>query len=146
MGRIVISVVLGLLSPFVFIMGAAPFEVHGSNSVKEVLAGCIAVALYLAVCQFLVARSSGPRLRADSAVTRGSSGEAIPSWQHKTSRISVLMPGWPRRSAMRFSHQDFHDACGLHREPRRSLGRASRNSAGACTVSRQSSCLAYHSA
>src|ERR1035441_5879140 len=58
MGRIVISVVLGLLSPFVFIMGAAPFEVHGSNSVKEVLAGCIAVALYLAVCQFLVARSS----------------------------------------------------------------------------------------
>lgn len=95
MGRIVISVVLGLLSPFVFIMGAAPFEVHGSNSVKEVLAGCIAVALYLAVCQFLVARSSGPRLGADSAATRGSSGEAIPSWQHKTSRISVLMPGWP---------------------------------------------------
>src|ERR1039457_1155624 len=95
MGRIVISVVLGLLSTFVFIMGAAPFEVHGSNSVKEVLAGCIAVALYLAVCQFLVARSSAPRLRADSAVTRGSSGEAKPSWQHKTSRISVLMLGWP---------------------------------------------------
>ncbi|MGA9624546.1 MAG: hypothetical protein WBQ65_08760 [Bryobacteraceae bacterium] len=65
MGRIVLSVVLGLLSPFVFIMGAEPFEVSGKNSIQEVLAGCIAVALYLAVCQFLVARNSGNRFRAD---------------------------------------------------------------------------------
>ena len=65
MGKIVLSVVLGLLSPIVFIMGAEPFEVRGENSVQEVLAGCIAVALYLAVCQFLAVRNSGSGLRAN---------------------------------------------------------------------------------
>src|ERR1019366_1096397 len=32
--------------------------VLGVNSLKEVLAGCVALALYLALCQFLVARSA----------------------------------------------------------------------------------------
>ena len=100
MGKIVISIVLGFLSPFALMIGAEPFEVHGRNSVKEVLAGCIAVALYLAVCQFLVARSSDPGLRADSAAARGSGGEAIPFWQHRSSRIGVLLPGWPILAAM----------------------------------------------
>jgi hypothetical protein len=62
MGKIVLSVVLGLLSPLVFIIGAEPFEVRGMNSVQEVLAGCIAVALYLAVCQFMATRNSGGSL------------------------------------------------------------------------------------
>ena len=65
MGKIVLSVVLGLLSPLVFIMGAEPFEVRGENSVQEVLAGGVAVALYLAVCQFLATRNSSGGLRAD---------------------------------------------------------------------------------
>jgi hypothetical protein len=46
-------------------MGAEPFEVPGKNSVQEVLAGSIAVALYLAVGQFLAVRNSGSGFRAD---------------------------------------------------------------------------------
>jgi hypothetical protein len=68
MGKIVLSVVLGLLSPLVFIMGAEPFEARGETSVQEVLAGCIAVALYLAVCQFMATRNSSSGLRADGPV------------------------------------------------------------------------------
>ena len=60
-----LSVVLGVLSPLVFIMGAEPFEVRGENSVQEVLAGGIAVALYLAVCQFMATRNSSSGFRAD---------------------------------------------------------------------------------
>jgi hypothetical protein len=65
MGKIVLSVVLGLLAPFVFIMGAEPFEARGKTSVQEVLAGCIAVALYLAVCQSMATRKSSSGIRAD---------------------------------------------------------------------------------
>ena len=65
MGKIVLCVVLGLLSPFVFIMGAEPFEVRGKTSIQEILAGCIAVALYLAVCQFMATRNSSSGLRDD---------------------------------------------------------------------------------
>jgi hypothetical protein len=65
MRKIVLSVVLGLLSPFVFIMGAEPFEVRGKTSIQEILAGCIAVALYLAVCQFMATRNSSSGLRDD---------------------------------------------------------------------------------
>jgi hypothetical protein len=65
MGKIVLCVVLGLLSPLVFILGAEPFEARGETSIQEVLAGCIAVALYLAVCQFLAVRNSSSRLRDD---------------------------------------------------------------------------------
>ena len=65
MGKIGLSVVLGLLSPLVFILGAEPFEVPGKNSVQEVLAGCIAVALYHAVCQFMATRNSSSGFRDD---------------------------------------------------------------------------------
>jgi hypothetical protein len=65
MRKIVLSVVLGLLSPFVFIMGAEPFEVRGKTSIQEILGGCIAVALYLAVCQFMATRNSSSGLRDD---------------------------------------------------------------------------------
>lgn len=51
-----LSVLLGILSPFVFILAASPFEVVGKNSFREVLAGSIGLAIYLAVCQYLVAR------------------------------------------------------------------------------------------
>jgi hypothetical protein len=65
MGKIVLSVVLGVLSPLVFIMGAEPFEARGETSIQEILAGSIAVALYLAVCQFLATRNSSSGLRDD---------------------------------------------------------------------------------
>ena len=65
MGKIVLSVVLGLLSPLVFIMGAEPFEGRGETSIQEILAGCIAGALYLAVCQFMATRNSSSGIRAD---------------------------------------------------------------------------------
>jgi hypothetical protein len=65
MGKIVLCAVLGLLSPLVFILGAEPFEVRGKNSVQEVLAGGVAVALYLAVCQFMAVRNSSSGFRAD---------------------------------------------------------------------------------
>jgi hypothetical protein len=65
MGKIVLSVVAGFCSLFVFIMGAEPFEVRGKTSIQEVLAGGVAVALYLAVCQFLAVRKSGSGFRAD---------------------------------------------------------------------------------
>ena len=58
MAMTILSAILGLFSPLVFMLGAEPFEVRGRNSLKEVLAGCVAVALYLALCQFLVARSA----------------------------------------------------------------------------------------
>jgi hypothetical protein len=63
MGRIVLSIILGCLSPFVFILGAEPFEVRGKSSFQEILAGCIAIGLYLAVCQFFVARKGEFGLR-----------------------------------------------------------------------------------
>jgi hypothetical protein len=45
-------------------MGASPFEVVGQNSIKEVVAGSLAVALYLAFCQFLVVARGSRRLGA----------------------------------------------------------------------------------
>jgi hypothetical protein len=64
-GKILLSVVLGVLSPLVFIIGAEPFEARGETSIQEILAACIAVALYLAVCQFMATRNSSSGLRDD---------------------------------------------------------------------------------
>ena len=64
-GKIVLSVVLGVLSPLVFFMGAGHFEGGGGNLVGIVLAGSIAVALYFAVCQFMATRNSSGGLRDD---------------------------------------------------------------------------------
>jgi hypothetical protein len=100
MGRIVISIILGLFSPIVFIIGAAPFAVHGEASVQAVLAGSIALALYLAVCQFLVARSGGRGLRTGIAEIGGLDGEAISLGQHGRGGISGLLFDWPILFAM----------------------------------------------
>jgi len=64
MRRVLFSFVLGLLSPFVGILGASPFEVPGQNPIRERVAGGLAVALYLALCQFLVAPRESRRLGA----------------------------------------------------------------------------------
>jgi hypothetical protein len=73
---------------------------HGKNSVKEMLAGCIAVALYLAVCQFLVARNCALGVRTEVAVPEGTNVDAIAHRQYKPSKISVLFPAWPILVAM----------------------------------------------
>src|ERR1017187_2486128 len=53
-----LSAILGLFSPLVFFLGAALFEGHGGDSVKEALSGSVATALYLALCRFLGERSA----------------------------------------------------------------------------------------
>lgn len=62
-GRELISAGLGLLAPFVAILGAELFEVPGQNSIKEIVAGALAVALYCAACQFWLARMGSRGLR-----------------------------------------------------------------------------------
>jgi len=64
MKKAVLPAVLGLLSPFIFILGAEPFEVHGRTSSREILAGSLVLALYLAACQFWVARDGNQGLKA----------------------------------------------------------------------------------
>jgi hypothetical protein len=58
MAMTILSAILGLLSPIVFIIGAIPFSVHGTLPLKAVLAGSVTLALYLALFQFLVARNA----------------------------------------------------------------------------------------
>jgi hypothetical protein len=62
-GRELVAVGLGLLAPFVAFLGAALFEVPGQNSIKEIVAGALAVALYCAACQFWLARMGSRGLR-----------------------------------------------------------------------------------
>jgi len=57
--RNILAIGLGLITPIVFILGAAPFEVRGRTSLAEVAAGCVAVILYLAFCQYRVALKAG---------------------------------------------------------------------------------------
>ncbi len=64
MRRIVISLVLALFSPFVFILGAEPFEMTGGAAGKAVLAGSIALSLYSAIGHFCIARKKGLGFRA----------------------------------------------------------------------------------
>lgn len=73
MNKILLSVVLGLPAPFVFVLGAEPFEVRGKSSITEIVAGCLATTVYLAICQFWVA-SKG---REDVGVKRSSLGAMI---------------------------------------------------------------------
>lgn len=56
MKRIMINIGLGLLTPFIAILGAEPFEVPGKNPVMERVGAGIAALLYSAVCQFLFTR------------------------------------------------------------------------------------------
>jgi hypothetical protein len=58
MKRILISIGLGLLAPFIAILGAEPFEVPGKNPPMERVGGALAVVLYCAACQFWLARQS----------------------------------------------------------------------------------------
>jgi hypothetical protein len=64
-GKILRFGVLWVFSPIVFFLGAEPFEGRGGNLVQGVLAGSIAVALYLAVWRFMATRNSSSGLRDD---------------------------------------------------------------------------------
>ncbi len=65
MGRILLSLLLGVLSVFVFILGAEPFGAPGGTSVTEIFAGSVVLAMYLGVCQFFLRRGTGRSWRAD---------------------------------------------------------------------------------
>jgi hypothetical protein len=65
MKRVFCAAGLGLLAPFAYILGAEPFEVPGQNSLKEILAGSLALALYLGACQFWIARKGNRAPRVD---------------------------------------------------------------------------------
>lgn len=51
-----VSLALGLLSPLVYMIGAKRFQVDGEPSLKGIAVGCLAVVVYLAVCQFWLRR------------------------------------------------------------------------------------------
>ncbi len=55
MGRILLSIVLGLFAPVTAFLAAGAVEIPGQNPIRERVAGSIAAAIYLAACRFLVA-------------------------------------------------------------------------------------------
>ena len=98
MRQIAISVWLGFLALPAFFFGAMLYgDVNGQPPPpKEIVSGCAAVALCLAVCQFLVARRSGREADADTAATgmfQFTAGE-------RPRETSVRLPGWSLLLAM----------------------------------------------
>ncbi len=51
-----LALVLGLLAPLVSFIAAALVEIPGQNPPQEVVAACAGAAVFLYICQFLVAR------------------------------------------------------------------------------------------
>jgi hypothetical protein len=95
MRQIAISVLLGFLALPALFFGAAPFDVNGQPTpLTGIVSGCTAVALCLAVCQFLVALSSGGEAAAGAAATGMFTAGQRPR------EISVLLAGWPLQLAM----------------------------------------------
>jgi hypothetical protein len=68
MKHLLLPLVLGLLAPFVYILGAAPFEIPGQNSPQEIVAGSFAVALFFAASHFLLLRKEPLASRAHRLV------------------------------------------------------------------------------
>jgi hypothetical protein len=50
--NVAISLFLGMTVPVVAFAAASAFEAHGTNSLREITAACIATVLYLAFCEF----------------------------------------------------------------------------------------------
>jgi hypothetical protein len=59
LGRALAFAGLGVLSPFVAILGAEPFAVPGQNSLQEQAGASIALILYFAISQFWATRTGG---------------------------------------------------------------------------------------
>jgi hypothetical protein len=64
MSKVPQSVLLGFPSFIAFMIGAELFETRGANSMKEILAGSLTLALYQAICQFFLMRKGTFGLRA----------------------------------------------------------------------------------
>lgn len=56
MPRTLLSCIIGFFSFFAWFLGAAFFEVPGKDSAQELVAGCIAMVLYMMLGQFLLPR------------------------------------------------------------------------------------------
>jgi hypothetical protein len=96
--RFALSFALGLLAPFVFIIGAEPFAVGGRTSVGEVAAGCLGGTLYLAGCQFWVARKENRGLVANWPTVIGMATPQLGVlilMQHVEKRGTVISQGLP---------------------------------------------------
>jgi hypothetical protein len=68
--KVLLSIVLGILAPLAFIVGGSLFE----NTPGETLAGCVAAALYCAVCQFWLPRKGSGGLAANWPILAGMIG------------------------------------------------------------------------
>jgi hypothetical protein len=75
--KILLPIALGLLAPIVYILGAEPFEVPGRNSLKEILAGSLALAIYFAACYTLIVRKAGAEPRVSRPTLIGMLGSLV---------------------------------------------------------------------
>ena len=95
MRQIAISIWLGFLALPAFFFGVLPFDVNGQPTpFKGMVSGCAAVALCLAVCQFLVARRSGLEAAASAPATGMFTAGQRPR------ETSILLAGWPLQLGM----------------------------------------------
>lgn len=103
MGRILLSIVLGLFATVVAFMAAAMVEVPGQNPIQERVAGSLAVAIYLAICQFLVTprESRKPGANWPSMVALGAPllvlsfiAEAKDLWERAFMYGPIVISGW----------------------------------------------------
>ena len=95
MRQIVISFLLGFLALPAFFFGVLPFDMNGQPvPLNGVASGSAAVALCLAVCQFLVARRS--RREADA----GAAETGMFTAGQRPRETSVRLPGWSLQLAM----------------------------------------------
>lgn len=96
--QIVISFSLGLLATPAYFFGVLPFDVNGQPvPLKGIESGSAAVALCLAVCQFLVTWRSCREADEDAAAATGmftlTAGE-------RPRETSIRLPGWSLMLAM----------------------------------------------
>lgn len=97
MRQIVISFSFGLLATPAFFFGVLPFDVNGQPvPLKGIVSGSAAVALCLAVCQFLVVWKSCRAADAGAPVT----GMFTYTAGERPRETSIRLPGWSLSLAM----------------------------------------------
>ena len=88
--RVSFAVVLGILAPVAFIAGGSLFEVQGQNSMKETVAGYVALTLFCAVCQFLLTPRGRGGFRANWPILAGMISALL------AARTLGFCPNWPQ--------------------------------------------------
>lgn len=68
--KVLLSIVLGFLAPLAFIVGGSLFE----NTLRETLAGRVAIGLYCAACQFWLPRKGTGGFSANWPILAGMIG------------------------------------------------------------------------